>query len=171
MMILAVARAKRLAGGGPLERRVRRHSRARTSCRGAPASRRTGLAADRSSADWNAIARCMLGKVYKTVYLHANAPAKPRAGTGCNGCGVCCAIAPCPVGILVSGRFSGACAALTWDDEAGNYRCGLLVAPTEHLPYSTRWLAPVAARVTHRLISAGSGCDCSFEPQRDANAA
>jgi hypothetical protein len=112
----------------------------------------------------------MLGRVYKTVYLHSEAPAKPQAGDKCNGCGVCCAIAPCPAGILVSGRISGACVALAWHDETGNYRCELVAEPAK-LPHWMRWTAPTAARLAQRFISAGSGCDCDYDPQREGHAA
>lgn len=101
--------------------------------------------------------------MYQVIRLHAAAPAKPAEGEPCNGCGVCCASEPCPVGVLVSRRRHGACAALTWvEDEAGQrYRCGLLHEPAAHLPERLRRFAPTLARIAHRYIAAGVGCDCS----------
>lgn len=69
----------------------------------------------------------------------------------CNGCGVCCVAGPCPLGVLVSRRFKGACAALQWNGE--RYVCGVLAAQPNGL---RGWLV-------RRWISSGSGCDCSLE--------
>lgn len=55
--------------------------------------------------------------VHTVIHLRVAAPAKPPPGAPCNGCGVCCTAAPCPVGMLVSGRTRGACAALRWEGE------------------------------------------------------
>jgi hypothetical protein len=105
------------------------------------------------------------------IHLHPPAPAKPVLGAPCNGCGVCCAFEPCPLGAIVSRSRSGACRALRWDGEHSRYRCGLAAAPLDALPALPRWLAPAVARLARRWISAGSGCDCSLEtrigtPQR-----
>lgn len=92
------------------------------------------------------------------VRLHAAAPPKPPVGTPCNGCGVCCAIAPCPLSHWLLGHRQGACPALTWRGEQGDarYVCGLVVAPTG----IARWLP---RRLVLRWIGAGSGCDCDAE--------
>ena len=42
------------------------------------------------------------------VWLHAEAPPKPAEGAPCNGCGLCCLAEPCPLGVLVSRRRTGA---------------------------------------------------------------
>ena len=102
---------------------------------------------------------------YRVVHLHAAAPAKPAEGAACNGCGVCCAVAPCPIGMLVSRRTTGACAALVWNGEAASYRCGLIERPSAHLPPALQRLGPLLARAAARLVSAGSGCDCSLRVQ------
>jgi hypothetical protein len=88
------------------------------------------------------------------VILHALAPEKPVPGAQCNGCGVCCSIAPCPLSRLLLKHRSGASPALTWQE--GRYACGLVVAPTG----LARWLP---RRFVLRWISAGSGCDCDAE--------
>ena len=51
---------------------------------------------------------------HPVIYLQPEAPPKPALGAACNGCGVCCAWQPCPLGVLVSGRRQGACRALWW---------------------------------------------------------
>jgi hypothetical protein len=85
------------------------------------------------------------------IILHAAAPPKPPVGAPCNGCGVCCAIAPCPLSRFLLGHRRGACPALTWSED--RYACGLAVAPTG----LARWLP---RRLVLRWIGAGCGCDC-----------
>ena len=96
---------------------------------------------------------------HQLIRLHPAAPPKPAENTPCNGCGVCCAAEPCPIGVLVSGRRTGACAALLWSDDAGLYRCGLVDAPRTVLPRLPGALAPLVSRLARRWISAASGCD------------
>ncbi len=108
--------------------------------------------------------------VERVILVHALAPARPAPGAACNGCGVCCAIEPCPLGMLVSRRRYGACRALRWDDDLGRYRCGMLSAPADALPALPRWLAPAVAQLARRWIAAGSGCDCSVEAGTEASA-
>jgi hypothetical protein len=92
------------------------------------------------------------------IRLHAAAPPKPAVGASCNGCGVCCSIAPCPLSRALLCHRGGACPALEWAGE--RYRCGLASAPARHLRWLPAGLAPLAARLARRWISAGSGCDC-----------
>ena len=101
-------------------------------------------------------------RVYRVIQIHTDAPDKPPEGEPCNGCGVCCASEPCPIGVLASGRRHGACAALVWVDAAGAYRCGLIHQPAVHLPALLRRSAPLLTRLAARFISAGSGCDCNL---------
>lgn len=103
--------------------------------------------------------------MYQVIHLHPAAPAKPAEHAPCNGCGVCCASEPCPLGVLASRRLHGACSALVWLDERKEYRCGLIERPSEHLIYGLRWLAPFLARIAHRYIAAGKGCDCSISAE------
>ena len=97
------------------------------------------------------------------IHLHPDAPAKPGAGQACNGCGVCCAAEPCPLGVLVSLRRHGACKALLWSDADGRYRCGMASAPGQVWPWLPRFLHGPVRRGTLRWISAASGCDASLE--------
>lgn len=108
---------------------------------------------------------------HTTIHIHPSAPAKVAVGAPCNGCGVCCAYAPCPLGMVLSGRRSGACDALRWDAAHVQYRCGALVAPqavlTAALPVGLRWLAaplaPMLRGAGRRWIAAGVGCDSTLE--------
>lgn len=105
-----------------------------------------------------------------TIPIHARAPEKPSANAPCNGCGVCCLVEPCPLGMLLSGRRRGACRVLQWSEDAGRYRCGAVTAPRQAvqagLPPSLRLLgAPLAwmlARMARRWIAAGVGCDSTI---------
>lgn len=100
---------------------------------------------------------------HTVILLHPAAPAKPTAGQPCNGCGVCCAWAPCPLGMLLSRRRRGPCTALVWLH--GHYRCGVLTAPRQYLP----WLpAGLARRLAWRWIAAAQGCDADLDVDRDA---
>jgi hypothetical protein len=99
----------------------------------------------------------------RVIHIHPLAPPKPALGAPCNGCGWCCAAEPCPLGVVVSRRRHGACAALAWDDADGRYGCGVLQQPRRHLSLfrllPQRW----AQRVVARWIAAGRGCDADFE--------
>ena len=99
----------------------------------------------------------------RTIFLHVQAPAKPPVGQACNGCGVCCADEPCPLGQLASRRRRGRCAALAWDEARSLYRCGLLTQPARHLPGPLRGLAPWLTRWARRWIAAGRGCDSEVQ--------
>ena len=92
----------------------------------------------------------------RVILLHPQAPPKPDAGKPCNGCGVCCAAAPCPLGMWLSRRRQGACVALAWSDKQERYRCGALAHPDRWLP----WLPQrAAAALARRWIAAAKGCD------------
>lgn len=108
----------------------------------------------------------------QTIYLQPDAPRKPALGERCNGCGICCLAEPCPLGVLLSGKRSGACHALRWDPTGREYRCGAVTDPAgvlrDRLPAVLGWVAlglqwPVrwGAR---RWIAAGTGCDSTLEP-------
>ena len=98
----------------------------------------------------------------QVIHLHRHAPAKPAPAQACNGCGVCCAFQPCPLGMLLSRRASGACLALEWHAQGKHYRCGALARPAQWLPWvPQKW----AERWARRWISAGSGCDSDLQTQ------
>jgi len=109
----------------------------------------------------------------KIIHVHALAPAKPALGAPCNGCGVCCLSEPCPLGVLLSGRRSGACRAVRWNAQGAIYRCGAIESPAEVLPAALQWLkAPLAwvlRRLAGRWIAAGAGCDCDLVPEPAAS--
>ena len=105
------------------------------------------------------------------IHIHTEANPKPEMGLPCNGCGVCCLLEPCPLGVLLSGRRHGACVAVQWAAEIGQYRCSVVSDPVEVL--KTRWPTPlhglipwasvVLARLAKRWIAAGHGCDSDLE--------
>ena len=97
------------------------------------------------------------------IRIHADAPLKPALGAACNGCGVCCLAEPCPVGMLVSRKRRGACDLLRWSDAQGRYVCGLLSDADEGRARSVPLWRRLWRAWARRLISAGSGCDASFE--------
>lgn len=97
----------------------------------------------------------------RVIHLHALAPAKPVLGAPCNGCGLCCAAEPCPLGVWLSRRRSGACAALRWSVADKRYLCGALAQPKHWLP----WLPEAwARRLVRRWIAAGMACDAELTP-------
>ncbi len=98
----------------------------------------------------------------RTILIHAAAPPKPPMGAACNGCGLCCAHEPCPLGMLLSRRRQGACLALTWDDSQTRYLCGVLAEPRRWLPVLP---AAWARRLAHRWIAAAQGCDADIEAE------
>jgi hypothetical protein len=99
---------------------------------------------------------------FRVIHLHAAAPDKPAVGDACNGCGICCAAEPCPLGVLVSGRLSGPCRALRWDDGASRYLCGLVSAPRSVIPGLPAVVSPLMARLSKRWISSATGCDANL---------
>ena len=112
-----------------------------------------------------------MSKTRQIILIQPEAPPKPVTGAPCNGCGVCCLLEPCPLGVLLSGRREGACVAVRWQAVVQQYRCGALTAPLEvlqdALPRTLRpflpWLAPLLARLAKRWIAVGQGCDSSVE--------
>jgi hypothetical protein len=91
---------------------------------------------------------------HRTVWLQPDAPPQPAPGQPCNGCGVCCAAEPCPLGVLLSRRRRGPCRALQWDEAQARYRCGALA---DAAPGTWR------EKLARRWIAAGVGCDCTLQ--------
>lgn len=56
-----------------------------------------------------------------TLNVLADAPAKPRWGSPCNGCGACCAAEVCRVGLAVYGDVPAPCPGMTF--RAGRFWC------------------------------------------------
>ncbi len=101
----------------------------------------------------------------KVIHLHLLAPAKPAAGEPCNGCGVCCAFAPCPLGVLVSGRRHGACDALRWQVDTQRYGCAMASDPAAVWPRLPLALRAPMMLLAKRWIAAGAGCDSDLEAE------
>jgi hypothetical protein len=111
---------------------------------------------------------------FKTIHIEPLAAAKPALGEPCNGCGVCCLVAPCPLGVLISRRRHGVCNALRWEPALEMYRCGAMTDPLSVTtvalpdrlgrakPFVARAIASVLRRLAERWIASGQGCDCSL---------
>ncbi len=64
--------------------------------------------------------------------------------------------------MLLSGRRSGACQALTWDEQQSRYLCGALAEPQRWLPWLPRtW----GQRLARRWIAAAQGCDAELQAE------
>ena len=113
----------------------------------------------------------------QVIYLQPDAPPKPALGAPCNGCGICCLAEPCPLGVVLSGRRTGACRAVRWNEGAVRYECGAITQPQDVLtnalerwPLPAPWRPRLAAWVARRLpawamrwVAAGKGCDAALE--------
>lgn len=99
------------------------------------------------------------------ILLQPAALPKPALGQTCNGCGVCCAWQPCPLGVLVSRRRHGACDALQWQAEQLRYRCAMVADPRSVWPALPPWTARLLQRLARRWIAAGVGCDADIDVQ------
>lgn len=59
-------------------------------------------------------------------------PDKPKCGSPCNGCGVCCASEVCPIGVLAYGDISAPCPALILSPCRSKAICGLVAIESDH---------------------------------------
>lgn len=117
-----------------------------------------------------------MSEIKRVILIHPDAPLKPQSGAPCNGCGVCCLLDPCPLGVVLSRRRQGACVAVRWHSELLQYRCGALSDPLEvlhgvlpsKLSPLAPWLASGLTRLARRWIALGRGCDSTVLPERDA---
>ncbi len=94
-----------------------------------------------------------------TIAIHPLAPAQPRTGEPCNGCGVCCLAFPCPLGMVLSFERMGCCSARRRSDTGRRYLCGAISDARSALPWGLKWLAPRLSRVARRWVASGIGCD------------
>ncbi len=99
------------------------------------------------------------------VWLEPAAPLKPPEGAPCNGCGLCCLAEPCPLGVLVSRRRTGPCAALLWSDAQQRYLCGMVQEPGAVTGWTQSWAVRLQRALARRWIAAGVGCDASLQAQ------
>lgn len=99
------------------------------------------------------------------VWLEPAAPPKPPEGAPCNGCGLCCLAEPCPLGVLVSRRRTGPCAALRWSDAQQRYLCGMVQEPGAVTGWTQPWAVRLQRALARRWIAAGVGCDASLQAQ------
>lgn len=99
------------------------------------------------------------------VWIQPQAPAKPPEGAPCNGCGLCCLVEPCPLGVLVSRRRSGPCVALRWSDSDQLYRCGMVSDPGSVVGTTRPQFVRAISALARRWIASGVGCDARLESE------
>ncbi|MFY3386494.1 hypothetical protein [Paracidovorax sp. MALMAid1276] len=97
------------------------------------------------------------------LWLHPAAPPKPATGAPCNGCGLCCLAEPCPLGVLVSRKRTGACKALRYSETEQRYWCGMVADPGGVTGWRHPWALRAVSALARRWIAAGSGCDAHLE--------
>ena len=106
-----------------------------------------------------------VSKPSATIWLQPLEPDKPAVGAPCNGCGLCCLAEPCPLGVLVSRRRTGACVALQWSDAEQRYLCGMVADPGGVTGWSHPWAVRALSALAHRWIASGTGCDADLVAQ------
>ena len=94
--------------------------------------------------------------------IHPDAPPQPALGAPCNGCGLCCLLEPCPLGMLLSRKRRGACHLLRWSDAQQRYLCGAISDAPQGM------LGQLRVRLARRWIAAGVGCDAALVAQLGA---
>lgn len=95
----------------------------------------------------------------------AGAPPKPAEGAPCNGCGLCCLAQPCPLGMLLSRRRTGACVALRWSEPDQRYWCGAVSDPADVTGWTRPWAVRALSALARRWIASGVGCDARLDVQ------
>ena len=86
---------------------------------------------------------------------------KPRLGSPCNGCGLCCAAQICGIGEQYFPGALAPCPALTLTD--GRFQCGLVLHPSKLFALrfdADEILTPMFAKA----IGSGQGCGMEDEP-------
>ena len=79
-------------------------------------------------------------------------PEKPPFGAPCNGCGMCCAVEVCQLGVQAFGAIAAPCPALQFYQ--GRFWCGLLF-----LEYEARRQGIIALPLIEQALAIGRGCD------------
>ncbi|WP_295753635.1 hypothetical protein [Undibacterium sp.] len=95
----------------------------------------------------------------RLIWLQPEAATKPQPGQACNACGVCCASEPCPVARAFLWQFRGACQALVWSAAKRQYRCGMLLEPSNYLRFLPRFAQKPFRFLVARWIAADTACD------------
>ena len=80
-------------------------------------------------------------------------PLKPRYGTPCNGCGLCCMLELCPAGKLAFPDSSAPCPALMVSEDKSKTYCGLVRAEIDH------GMEPIL----QKSLGIGTGCSMTDE--------
>lgn len=88
--------------------------------------------------------------------MEATAPEKPRFGSPCNGCGLCCAVERCGIAVEYLGAGPGPCPAMVFEDR--RFWCGLVRTPHRFLG-TPRFGDELLGKEISRLLGVGKGCD------------
>jgi len=104
---------------------------------------------------------------HPTIRIHAAASDKPAVGAPCNGCGICCLAAPCPVSRLLLKHTENACPALVWQDDTLLYRCGMLQSPARYVRWLPGRLDGLFIGLVRRWLALNIGCDSDIEIEPD----
>lgn len=88
---------------------------------------------------------------------------KPKEGSPCNGCGVCCMTVPCSVAETVLDVHEGACPALEFSD--GRHWCGFIRNAHKHVPgmLEKPWVDDVFRKMLMETGAFSGVCDSSDE--------
>ena len=100
------------------------------------------------------------------VWMRVEAPPKPALGAPCNGCGLCCLAEPCPLGMWVSRRRTGPCAALRYSEADQRYWCGMVADPGSVTGLRHPWAVRALSALARRWIAAGTGCDAQLQAEK-----
>ena len=93
--------------------------------------------------------------------------AKPPHGLPCNGCGLCCVSALCPVAESQFGIRPGPCPAIM-PQANGRVLCGIMEDPARFAPEKTaRYGAAAVSKSVKLLNGAGQGCDALADDEEE----
>lgn len=83
------------------------------------------------------------------------APSKPAFGMPCNGCGLCCQMEVCAVGVAALGNVPAPCPGLRFD--GARFRCMVIETADEH--------SPMASLLMRARLGIDLGCDSEIEAE------